>query len=101
MSAIVAALYVDLRGPYAQMPGVECWDVSRDARKYVGPFPVVAHPPCERWGRYWGGGPSARVKRKLGDDGGCFEAALGSVRQYGGVLEHPEGRGEASCEVEV
>lgn len=26
---------------------------------------------------------------KLGDDGGCFEAALNAVRQYGGVLEHP------------
>ena len=91
MSAVVAALYVDLRGPYAQMSKVECWDVSRDARKYAGPASVVAHPPCERWGRYWGGGPSARVKRKLGDDGGCFEAALRCVRQYGGVLEHPEG----------
>ncbi len=26
----------------------------------------------------------------LGDDDGCFEAALNSVRLYGGVLEHPE-----------
>jgi hypothetical protein len=31
------------------------------------------------------------VKRKLGDDGGCFEAALEAVRTHGGVLEHPEG----------
>jgi hypothetical protein len=47
-------------------------------------------PPCERWGRYWSGGPSARVRRQLGDDGGCFASALAAVRRWGGVLEHPE-----------
>jgi hypothetical protein len=50
----------------------------------------VAHPPCQRWGRYWSGGPSAKVRRELGDDDGCFESALASVRAWGGVLEHPE-----------
>jgi hypothetical protein len=70
---------------------VDPWDVTRDARKYAGPHPVVAHPPCERWGRYWGGGPSARVKRVMGDDDGCFASAIASVRRWGGVLEHPEG----------
>lgn len=28
--------------------------------------------------------------KKLGDDGGCFAAALAAVRHFGGVLEHPE-----------
>jgi hypothetical protein len=50
---------------------------------------VVAHPPCQRWGRYWHGSPRKPHQFKLGDDGGCFEAALASVRQFGGVLEHP------------
>jgi hypothetical protein len=86
---MVAALFVSPRGPYVGLPDVELWDQARDARTYAGPWPVVAHPPCERWGRYWHGGPSARVRRVKGDDGGCFESALRSVRTYGGVLEHP------------
>lgn len=87
---MIAALYVDPRGVYAGLPDVDVWDESRDARLYPGPHPVVAHPPCARWGRYWFGGPSARVRRQLGDDGGCFAAALAAVRAWGGVLEHPE-----------
>lgn len=87
---MIAALYVDVkRGPYVAMEGVECWGVERDARLYPGPHPVVCHPPCQRWGNYWSGGPSAPVRRLLGDDGGCFTAALAAVRRWGGVLEHP------------
>lgn len=86
----VAALYVQEGGAYYGLDAVDPWPASRDARLYDGPHPVVAHPPCERWGRYWGGGPSAKVKRTLGDDGGCFAAALASVRRWGGVIEHPE-----------
>jgi hypothetical protein len=86
---VIAALFVLRNGPYAGVPDIDPWDQERDARLYTGPFPVVAHPPCERWGRYWHGGPSARVRRVKGDDGGCFAAALASVRSFGGVLEHP------------
>jgi hypothetical protein len=86
---VIAALFVADNGPYIGMSGVDAWTASRDARRYPGPWPVVAHPPCERWGRYWSGGPSAKVRRKKGDDGGCFASALASVRAWGGVLEHP------------
>ena len=87
---VISALFVIPQGPYWGIDGVDPWDIERDARKYTGPHPVVAHPPCERWGRYWSGGPSAKFRRKLGDDNGCFKSALSSVRTYGGVLEHPE-----------
>lgn len=87
----VAALFVAPGGVYFDLPDVDPWDAERDARLYAGSCPVVAHPPCERWGRYWSGGPSAKLRRKLGDDGGCFAAALAAVRRCGGVLEHPEG----------
>lgn len=85
----IAALFVDEKGPYVGLDGVDAWGITRDAMLYQGPHPVVAHPPCERWGRYARGGPSAKVARKIGDDGGCFAAALEAVRRFGGVLEHP------------
>ena len=86
----VAALFVEAEGPYANLPDVLVWDVERDARKYRGPFPVVAHPPCKRWGRYWSGGPSAKQRQQLGSDDGCFAHALWSVRTFRGVIEHPK-----------
>lgn len=87
---MIAALYVETGGVYFGLDGVDPWCAERDARMYAGPYPVVAHPPCERWGRYWSGGPSAKVRRHRGDDGGCFASALFAVRTFGGVLEHPE-----------
>lgn len=91
---MIAALYVQTGGCYFNLPDVVPWDEERDARQYAGPHPVVAHPPCQRWGRMWKGQPG-NIKRgkveKKGDDGGCFAAALSAVRRWGGVLEHPEG----------
>lgn len=85
---MVAALYVEAGGGYYGLPGVDPWDEARDARKYAGPYPVVAHPPCDRWHmlsavnhKRWG----FRIKK----DGGCFASALACVRRWGGVLEHP------------
>lgn len=86
----VAALFVETDGIYFGLPHVEPWDIRRDARTYTGPHRVIAHPPCARWGRYWGGAPWQTERKKLGDDSGCFAAALAAVRQFGGILEHPE-----------
>lgn len=89
---MVAALYVQKGGCYFGLDDVDPWDEARDARLYAGPHPVVAHPPCERWGRYWYGGARLHAlgRRKVkGDDGGCFAAALSAVRRWGGVIEHP------------
>lgn len=91
MKRIVAALFVQTNGAYYELKNVDPWDANRDARKYVGPYPVVAHPPCQLWGKFakinyarWGG-----EHNKPGNDGGCFASALASVRKFGGVLEHP------------
>lgn len=86
---VIAALYVEADGAYFGLPGVEPWDEAKDARRYTGHAPVVAHPPCQRWGRYWHGAPNRPHQYRLGEDGGCFASALTAVRNYGGVLEHP------------
>lgn len=85
---MIAALFVETNGAYFGLPDVDPWDVKRDARKYAGPCPVVAHPPCSRWCRL-AGLVEARWGHKRGEDGGCFVAALQAVRTWGGVLEHP------------
>jgi hypothetical protein len=88
MARPIAALFVQTGGAYFGLPDVDPWDEARDARLYAGPWPVVAHPPCDRWhllsavnNKRWG--------FKINEDGGCFAAALFSVRRWGGVLEHP------------
>lgn len=92
---MIAALFVQTGGGYFGLPHVDPWDEARDARKYDGSIPVVAHPPCQRWGKFWAGQPLHIAKtgeRKIkGDDGGCFAHALASVRRWGGILEHPWG----------
>ena len=85
---MIAALFVHRGGVYWDLPDVDPWDESRDARLYAGPWPVVAHPPCSRWCRL-AGLVEARWGHKRGEDGGCFASALASVRRWGGVLEHP------------
>ena len=91
----IAALFVRTDGHYFGDPEIDPWDEMRDARKYAGPHPVIAHPPCQRWGKMWMGSPSVVAKtgvRKVkGDDDGCFKSALAAVRKWGGVIEHPWG----------
>ncbi len=86
----VAALFVDPTGIYPEL--VEWWwDADRDARRYSGYRPVVAHPPCQLWVNF----AALNFKRyggehnRPGNDGGMFASALASVRRWGGVLEHP------------
>lgn len=87
----IAALFVATGGIYFGLPGVDPWDIERDARVYAGPHPVVAHPPCQLWVNF----AALNFKRyggehnRPGNDGGCFASALAAVRRWGGVLEHP------------
>ncbi len=81
----VAVLYADpARGPYVPLVGAEnVYGVERDARRYYGPDPVVAHPPCGPWGRL--------RPHCFKQDPACGPTAVMQVRRSGGVLEHPHG----------
>jgi len=76
----VAALFVREDGPYPRMAHVDPWPESRDATRYAGPWPVVAHPPCAPWG-------FNRHRSTQRPDLAVF--AVYAVRKWGGVLEHP------------
>ena len=87
----VVALFVQPDGCYSNLPWVDAWPQERDARKYDGNLPVVAHPPCQLWGNLacvnyarWGS-----EHNRPGNDAGCFSAAVAAVKRCGGVLEHP------------
>lgn len=91
MKPIIAALFVQPDGCYANDPSIDAWPESRDARQYLGELPVIAHPPCQLWGPManvnfarWGG-----EHNRPGNDAGCFSSALCNVLRCGGVLEHP------------
>lgn len=94
-NTLIAALYVEKTGVYSEDRNIDIWDKERDARLYQGPYPIIAHPPCQRWGKLWAGQPlwiKRTGERKIkGDDGGCFASALSAVRRWGGVIEHPWG----------
>lgn len=86
----VCVLFVMEDSIYKSM-GADCYDVERNALTYRGDVPVVAHPPCQLWGKManvnfarWGG-----EHNRPGNDGGCFRFALETVNRCGGVLEHP------------
>ena len=86
----VAALFVASDSIYKSL-GCDCYDAERNALTYAGSMPVVAHPPCQLWGKManvnfarWGG-----EHNRPGNDGGLFQFALDTVNRCGGVLEHP------------
>lgn len=81
----VAALFVRADSYYKTMPGVDAWDIERDARAYDGPHPVVAHPPCRAWGRL------RTFANPRPDERNLARLAVALVREFGGVLEHPAG----------
>lgn len=81
-SFVIAALWVDEKGPYVNMPGVEAWTERVDATRYAGPWPIVAHPTCGPWGKLaW----RSRQDKSHG------ELAMYLVQQFGGVVEQPLG----------
>ena len=80
----VAVLFARADSVYKTLPDVDVWDIDRDARKWRGSCPVVAHPPCRAWAslRNW-------AKPREGEKD-LAHFAIAQVRRFGGVLEHPQ-----------
>lgn len=81
----VAVLFARADSVYKTLPGVDVFDMERDARTYDGPLPVVAHPPCRAWGRL------RSFAKPRPDERNLARLAVALVREFGGVLEHPAG----------
>ncbi len=79
----VAALFVRSDSIYKTIPGVDAWDIDRDARLWPGGCPIVAHPPCRAWGQL-----SSWAKPRH-DEKELAVFAVDQIRMHGGVLEHP------------
>lgn len=81
---MVAVLFARPDSVYKTIPGIDVYDAQRDARTWPGGVPVVAHPPCRAWGRL------RHFAKPRHDEKDLAFFAVDAVRQYGGVLEHPE-----------
>ncbi|MCE1226217.1 MAG: hypothetical protein LWW87_06985 [Geobacteraceae bacterium] len=81
----VAVLFARKTSYYKQLPGVDVYDIDRDAFTFLGGVPVVAHPPCRTWGKLSHMATSARPGEK---ELALF--AIEQIRKNGGVLEHPK-----------
>jgi hypothetical protein len=81
----VAVLFARADSNYKALPDVDVWDAERDARRWPGGCPVVAHPPCRAWGRL------RTFAKPRADEMNLARLAVALVREFGGVLEHPAG----------
>lgn len=81
----VAILFARQDSIYKTLPDCDVWDIERDARRWPGGGPAVAHPPCRAWGRL------SHMAKPRPDEMGLARWAVAQVRQWGGVLEHPKG----------
>lgn len=79
----VAVLFARADSIYKTLPGVDVWDRERDARRWPGGCPIVAHPPCRTWGRM-----RAFARGDLAEHALAL-LAVELVQHHGGVLEHP------------
>lgn len=78
----VAVLFARRDSVYKTL-GADVWDGDRDALKWPGGAPVVAHPPCRAWGSLAHFAKPRDGEKELGP------WAVAQVRRWGGVLEHP------------
>jgi hypothetical protein len=82
---LVTVLFTRTDSVYRELEMVDCYDEERDARRFTGSGPVIAHPPCALWG------PLRAMAKRPKSERDLAHLAVDTVRLNGGVLEHPRG----------
>jgi len=85
MTRQVAVLFARADSVYKTLPGCDVWDIDRDALRWPGGAPIVAHPPCRAWSRM------QQFAKPLPGERELAVWAVEQVQRWGGVLEHPQG----------
>lgn len=82
---VVPAVLCARRDSIYKVMGCDVWDIDRDARRWPGGAPVIAHPPCRAWGEL------AHMANPRPGEKDLAPWCVEQVRRWGGVLEHPIG----------
>lgn len=80
---MISVLFARSDSIYKRIPDCDVWDLGRNALKWPGGNPLIAHPPCRLWGRLRGLANYVEGEKELA----LF--AVDKIRIFGGVLEHP------------
>ncbi len=81
----IAVLFARSDSNYKSIPGLDVYDIERDARTWQGGTIGIYHPPCRAWGKF------SMFAKPRDDEKELAIWAVDRVRKYGGVIEHPKG----------
>lgn len=79
----IPVLYTLEKSIYNEIPEADPWNQQRDALKWPGGTPCIAHPPCRLWSVLQHLSTADPEERYLALIAAC------QVRRHGGILEHP------------
>jgi len=82
--SLVTALFCRHDSIYRTFANVDVWDAQRDAQRWTGGSPIIAHPPCRLWSSL------AHMSTAPTEEKELTLWAVGQVRRWGGLLEHPQ-----------
>lgn len=69
---------------YKTLPGVDAFDINRNASTFKGNNPIVAHPPCRSWSA-----KMSHFAKPLPGERDLAHFCISKLKTNGGVLEHP------------
>lgn len=80
---MISVLYTKNNSIYNTL-NVDTWNIKRNATKWPGGNPIIAHPPCRTWGNY-----RHKAKPSPGEKQLAIHAII-MARLWGGIVEHPK-----------